>query len=259
MMHNTNDQPLNPLKAQPKRADDFPYYVGNPVAFNGFQWLLIILSLALASYCLMMPWPWAQNGIGVFVSAFLFAGIPLFALVMLNGQPWRAPSRPLRWRDGAWMIGTAIVNLIVTILIGMLLSHLTSVSSNPAMEQIQNQSTQQLEVFFLRTIIQLFGEELISIMPFLGLMTLFSYWGLKRSQSLALAILGTAVWFAVLHLPTYEWRIFQCLLVIGSARIILLIPYLVTKNILVCAGAHIINDWLLFTIFLIGTKYAAVG
>ncbi len=154
------------------------------------------------------------------------------------------------------MVGTAIVNLIITVLIGLLLSQFTSVSSNPAMQQFDHQSTQQLEMFFLLTIIQLFGEELISILPFLGLMTLFTYWGLKRSQALILGTLGAALWFAILHLPTYEWQILQCLLVIGCARIILLIPYLVTKNILVCAGAHIINDWLLFTIFIVGTKYA---
>jgi len=259
MTLSTVDQPAYGLNLKPKRVNDFPYYAGEPVAFNGRQWLLIIVSLAVASYFLLIPGAWALSGIGAFVSAFLFAGTPLFALKAVNGRPWYALFRPLRWRDGAWMIGMAIANIIVTVLIGLLLSHLTSVSGNPAMQQFEHQSTQQIEVFFLRTIIQLFGEELISILPFIALMTLFTYWGLKRSQALIFALVGTAVWFAALHLPTYEWRIPQCLLVIGSARIILLIPYLATKNILVSAGTHIINDWLLFTIFIVGSKYTSAG
>ncbi|WP_412705586.1 hypothetical protein [Aeromonas rivipollensis] len=38
---------------------------------------------------------------------------------------------------------------------------------------------------------------------------------------------------------------------IGTARIVLLSGYIITKNIWVSTGAHIINDWLLFTVMVL--------
>ena len=38
----------------------------------------------------------------------------------------------------------------------------------------------------------------------------------------------------------------------GHARLILLLPYIMTKNIWVSTGAHILNDWTLFIIALLG-------
>jgi len=34
--------------------------------------------------------------------------------------------------------------------------------------------------------------------------------------------------------------------IIGGARLVLTLPYVMTKNIWVSTGAHIINDWTLF-------------
>jgi membrane protease YdiL (CAAX protease family) len=44
----------------------------------------------------------------------------------------------------------------------------------------------------------------------------------------------------------------QCVVVIGSARLVLTLAYVWTKNIWVSTGAHIINDWSLIasTVFL---------
>jgi membrane protease YdiL (CAAX protease family) len=66
------------------------------------------------------------------------------------------------------------------------------------------------------------------------------------------AWLLSAVVFGLLHLPTYDWNLVQCLVVIGSARLVLTWAYVWTKNIWVSTGAHIINDWTLMsaTIFL---------
>ena len=56
----------------------------------------------------------------------------------------------------------------------------------------------------------------------------------------------STLWFAALHLPTYDWNVLQCLGIIGTARIVLTLSYLVTRNLWVSVGAHIINDWTLF-------------
>lgn len=58
--------------------------------------------------------------------------------------------------------------------------------------------------------------------------------------------------FGLVHLPTYNWNLMQCLVVIGSARLVLTWAYVWTKNIWVSTGAHILNDWALIapTVFL---------
>jgi membrane protease YdiL (CAAX protease family) len=51
----------------------------------------------------------------------------------------------------------------------------------------------------------------------------------------------------------------QCLVVIGSARLVLTWAYVSTKNIWVSTGAHIINDWTLIgmTVFVAPLAAAA--
>ena len=61
------------------------------------------------------------------------------------------------------------------------------------------------------------------------------------------SLVGTLV-FAAIHLPTYGGNILQCLAVIGVARVVLLVPFLLTKNIWASTGAHVLNDWTLFAI-----------
>ncbi|QSR20066.1 hypothetical protein CA833_23270 [Novosphingobium sp. KA1] len=49
-------------------------------------------------------------------------------------------------------------------------------------------------------------------------------------------------------MPTYQWNFVQCFLVIGTARVALLTGYVVTKNTWVSTAAHVLNDWIFFTV-----------
>lgn len=49
----------------------------------------------------------------------------------------------------------------------------------------------------------------------------------------------------------------QCIVVIGSARLVLTWAYIYTKNLWVSTGAHIINDWLIMGTTVILTPLAA--
>jgi len=76
--------------------------------------------------------------------------------------------------------------------------------------------------------------------------------GVGRKGAIIGAWLITSVLFGLIHLPTYDWNLIQCIVVIGSARMVLTLPWIMTKNIWVSTGTHIINDWLLFTTGLLG-------
>ena len=77
-----------------------------------------------------------------------------------------------------------------------------------------------------------------------------------RKGAIVGAWLTTSVIFGLIHLPTYDWNWIQCLVVIGSARLVLTLPWILTKNIWVSTGAHIVNDWLLFTMTILGASLA---
>jgi hypothetical protein len=48
--------------------------------------------------------------------------------------------------------------------------------------------------------------------------------------------------FGQAHLPTYNWNLVQCIAIIGSARPVLTLPWIMTKNLWVSTGAHVLND-----------------
>jgi len=114
--------------------------------------------------------------------------------------------------------------------------------------------------FYAKTVPQLFGEEVITLLPFLALLT----WLTRSAKwSRRAAILGawviTSVVFGLLHLPTYDWNVIQCVFVIGTARMMLTLPWIMTKNIWVSTGAHVINDWILFSLSLVGVALGVKG
>lgn len=59
------------------------------------------------------------------------------------------------------------------------------------------------------------------------------------------------MWFGAAHLGTYNWDVGQAIVVIGSARLVLSLAFIRTKNILVSFGAHLLNDWATFTFVLV--------
>jgi membrane protease YdiL (CAAX protease family) len=109
--------------------------------------------------------------------------------------------------------------------------------------------------FFSKTIPQLFGEEVVTLLPFLAVLQGLSHrFGVERKGAIIGAWVISSVLFGLIHLPTYDWNLVQCIVVIGSARMVLTLPWILTKNIWVSTGAHIINDWLLFGITLLGAS-----
>jgi len=111
-------------------------------------------------------------------------------------------------------------------------------------------------IFFGVTGIQLFGEEVFSILPFLALLWLLhTRFGFERKPAIVCAWVGCAIWFGAAHLPTYHWNFIQCFAVIGLARIVLLLAYLKTKNILVSFGAHLLTDWGIFVFALASAAF----
>jgi hypothetical protein len=246
------------FKIERESAGDFPFYNGIPQSLTGLQWLVILFGVAAGFYALTAPVEFYMTTIGGFLSVVLFFAVPLFALAIVAGSNWTALFRKLQLNDILVMFAVALLNIIVTVAVALALRHLFDMSANPVGDMLREFSGGETMLFFIKTIPQLFGEEVVTILPFLAVLWFcFAKLNMPRKRAVIIAWLSAAVIFGALHLPTYEWNFVQCFVVIGTARIVLLLGYIITKNILVSTGAHIINDWVIFLVMIAGGSAAA--
>jgi membrane protease YdiL (CAAX protease family) len=242
-------------------SGEFPFYNGTPIALSGSQWLLLMVSVAVAFLQLALPIDWPGGAtLGQFIPAILFPLIPLATLAYLAPVQWRSLFGKIGGREIRLMIGFAILNLVVSMAVGGLVSTLTTVTPNASTSQIGGLDTLGKLAFFGKTLPQLFGEEVITLLPFLALMHLFAVrFGKGRKAAIIGAWIVSSLVFGLLHLPTYDWNWIQCIVIIGSARLVLTLPWILTKNIWVSTGAHIINDWSLFGIGMLSVGLTAAS
>lgn len=224
---------------------DLPYYAGEPVAITPVGWLFI-LATVVASFLLLIFLPLRTVPLS-FLPAILFTGLPLLALMAVTG--WRAPAlfRPIGLKDFGIGIGFGLLTLLLSFVIGLTVSAFFGTATNAAVAGLATFNAIDLLLFLMRTFVQLIGEEVVSILPLLAVLWLcVTKFGLSRRMGLAIAVVVSTLWFSAMHLPTYNWNFMQCLAIIGSARIVLTLAYLFTRNLWVSSIAHIFNDWVLF-------------
>lgn len=239
---------------------DFPFYNGAPVSIAGPQWLFVMAAVVLGFLMLILPIPWPGGVWGSMIPALLFPAIPLLALARVAPGHWTAIFGKVGGREIRLMFGFALLNLVVSMSVGAILNALTHVASNAATQELGAMDTAGRVAFYVKTLPQLFGEEVVTLLPFLALLYLLTrVAGVGRRSAVLGAWLISSVGFGLIHLPTYDWNVVQCVVVIGTARLVLTLPWLLTKNIWVSTGAHIVNDWTLFTFSLLGATLVAKG
>jgi membrane protease YdiL (CAAX protease family) len=192
------------------------------------------------------------------VPALLLVALPLATLALVAGGHWRVLFGPVGGHEIKWMVLFALLNILVSMSVGALLKPFVHFQSNPAVAGIAELGAADLWLLHIRTAPQLLGEEVITILPFLALLTLFTRrLGSGRKAAILWAWLLSALFFGLIHLPTYDWNLIQCIVVIGTARLVLTLPWIMTKNLWVSTGAHILNDWALFSLQLLGAAVVA--
>lgn len=236
--------------------DDFPFYRGAPVAIRPSGWLVLLAAVALAFAALQPLQRAFPTGPAGFLPAIVFVGLPLAALAWAAGRGWTAIFRRPRARDLLLIVAAFLLTYAVTIAVGLVALSLFEAEPNPAADLLSSFDATQRTFFFLRSALQLFGEELFTILPFLALLWGLTRAGLSRRPAIGLAALAVSVMFALAHLPTYQWNYGQALVGLVPIRLVLLAPYLMTKNILVSTGAHILTDFATFALPLLAGEPA---
>jgi len=236
---------------------DFPFYNGAPIGLSGKQWALVMAAVVVAFLVLVVPMPWPGGPIGALLPALLFPALPLLALSRVAPGHWRRLFGRVGVRELRLMVGFALLNIVISLIVGGLVGTMTEVSSNAAIGQLAAMATWERVAFFAKTLPQLLGEELLTVLPFLALMAVLPKWtGVGRRGAIVGAWIASSVLFGLIHLPTYDWNWLQCIAIIGTARLVLTLPWILTKNLWVSTGAHILNDWLLFAAAVLGAGLA---
>ncbi|BDI23943.1 CAAX amino protease [Herbiconiux sp. L3-i23] len=233
-----------------------PFYDGRPIEVAAWKWLIIVLACAAGFAALVLiPQP---DQIVALVPRLLFPAIPLSVFILFTGRYWTSIFRRLSGWDLLDMVVFWLLNLAVSAIVGLVVAAVFGANPNPATDGLAASGAANLVAFYVGTGIQLFGEEVFTLLPFLALMYLLvTKAHLGRKTSIVLAWLVTAVWFGAAHLPTYDWNFAQAFLIIGAARLVLTLAFIRTKNIAVSTGAHILNDWATFTVAIVVAASAA--
>ncbi|WP_060626880.1 CPBP family intramembrane glutamic endopeptidase [Paenibacillus etheri] len=223
-----------------RKNDDFPFYSELQSPSLNLKSSLILLIAVAVGFALFLI------GFGGPVQPFMNVIFPLAAVIFVARSQWTSLFRKLVAKDILLILGTYIVNLIVTLAAGSIISKLFDVSANPVGEGFNGNFADAIPTF-LKMIPMLFGEELITILPFLVILA-FGVKKLKlsRKSAIILAWVVASIIFGAYHLPTYNWNIIQAIVGIGIARVVLLYPYLKTKNIWTSFIVHVMNDWTIF-------------
>ncbi|OZQ65527.1 hypothetical protein CA600_13790 [Paenibacillus sp. VTT E-133280] len=223
-----------------RKNDDFPFYNDLQSPTLNLKSGLIFLIAVAVGFALFLI------GFGGPVQPFMNVIFPLAAVIFVARSQWTSLFRKLVAKDIILIIGTYIVNIIVTFVAGFVISKLFNVSANPVGESFNGNFADALPMF-LKMVPMLFGEELITILPFLVILA-FGVKKLKLSRKSAIIVawVVASIIFGVYHLQTYNWNLVQAILGIGIARVVLLYPYIKTKNIWTSFIVHVMNDWTLF-------------
>jgi membrane protease YdiL (CAAX protease family) len=240
------------LKLEPA-GPEFPYHQGNPPTLSARGWLLVMTGVVTGYIALTMPLPFTDTVLSGWLRVAAFVVLPLAGLAFAAPGHWKRLFRRVGGREVKLMFAFAFANIVVSMLIGTVIKTFGTTVSNAGIADAAQLEDARLVNFFAKVAPQLLGEELLTLLPFLGILAFCKdRVGLSRNASVLMAWLVSAVAFGLVHLPTYDWNLMQCLVVIGSVRLMLTWAYVWTKNIWVSTGAHILNDWALmaFTVIL---------
>lgn len=249
MENTTKKKRINPNFFKFERDNlDFPFYNGEPEGFTVpkalFLTLVSLLSVVLFIYM-------QRKSLNSSLVAFTTVIIPIVSLMTVVKGGWTKLYKKLHFKDIFVVIGAFILMKIISIIVGYLLIAIGAIQqgggSNPIVGIIEKNSNFQNIVLLFNTFVQLCGEELITIIPFLCIMFIgVKKFNMTRKSATILGWIVSAILFGALHLSTYNWNIIQAIIGIGIARLVLTYPYVKTKNLWVSSFVHILNDWSIF-------------
>ncbi|MDT2837672.1 CPBP family intramembrane metalloprotease [Enterococcus durans] len=114
-----------------------------------------------------------------------------------------------------------------------------------------NEVTEHLSpLLLIETLPMLLGEELLTIVILVIVANLLG----GTRKAIVAGVLVSSVLFGLIHLPTYQWNLLQCLLIIGVGRIPFTVASLKSDSIWAGYFVHVAYDWTAFIVILLSMK-----
>ncbi|WP_051507004.1 CPBP family glutamic-type intramembrane protease [Saccharibacillus sacchari] len=196
------------------------------MAIKQVNWMTSLISLAL----LALGFYGLVEGVGGNLSCVYLLVAGLIGYWLLGGN-LRTLIRPMRLKE----VGMIPLAMIATFAIGAVLAFIGThlfgfaVSANPASSGSLNLAMAFMMIGFL------FGEEMLVVV----LLTIFEKFLPKNRTGLIIAALMSSLIFGALHLSTYDWNVWQAVIVIGMIRLpFTYLWYKSNRNLLVNGTAH---------------------
>lgn len=225
---------------------DYPFYNELPVQIPVMKWLVVMVAIVLGFIALTTRIPFIPLKVNEYLAPILFTGIPLVAFIWASKGHANHLFRKITKNDVKWGVLFFIFNIIATPIVGLILVYVVKVNTvaDAVVNVFAELDSLGKVLMFVKMGIQLVGEELLTILPFLFILQLCVVnFKLSRRAGIWIAFLVTAVIFGAIHLPTYHWNLVQALVGIGLVRLVLTGAYMKTKNIWASSIAHILNDY----------------
>ena len=158
---------------------DFPFYDGRPVEISGARWALVVLACA-AGFAVLSTVGSADQWVEL-VPRVLFLALPAAVFAWASRGRWRSCSAlctgatSARWWSSGWSTSPSVRSRRSSCRDG----ELGGLAENSVTDDLTGPS--QLIGFYVGTGVQLLGEEVFTILPFLAVMAFLHARGSSRA------------------------------------------------------------------------------
>ena len=230
---------------------DFPFYNGLPVASSA-RGGVAILAGCLAGYGgFIVAHHLVPIEAGHWLGLTALILLPIAGLAVAVGRRWTSLFRRPTLRDLLLALAFMPAAIVVPLVVAVPLYLAKMGVPNPVGSAVAGLKGMALASFVARSGVQIFGEELLCILPFIVFLSSFASAPMPRRRAVILAWVASSALFGLLHLPTYSWHVVQALVLIGAGRLVLTAPYLITKSIWASFVTHLTTDWLILGVVLL--------
>ncbi|MGM0214842.1 CPBP family glutamic-type intramembrane protease [Enterococcus sp. AZ109] len=210
--------------------------------------VLVILGLYLRMHT---NWKFSWLFLAFFCSVAL--------ILQFGSDTFKKMLQPVRKGSVRYILLAMILSFVLALIAAKLEPFLlnTTTSENPVVKLIEQNSLLLNVLFFLTTWIALVGEELATAAV---TFPIFHYLTKKvtLNQAFLISSILSSIFFGMIHLPTYQWNWYQCIVVIGLTRIPFNYAWKSADSLRGGFYAHIIYDYIIFFDVLIGVLLNAM-